>query len=114
MTLITVYELEKDIDYYLDKSASEDVYIMDVNGPIAVLVNPDEYEEMKRLLKKTTNESFGIETSMFLRLFSLAPLTIIFFSISLVFDILPNNRKYNYINTQYHKKTFLFTAILLS
>ena len=54
MTLITVYELEKDIDYYLDKSASEDVYIMDVNGPIAVLVNPDEYEEMKRLLKKTT------------------------------------------------------------
>ena len=54
MARITVYELEKDIDYYLDKSASEDVYIVDVNGPIAVLVNPDEYEEMKRLLKEKT------------------------------------------------------------
>ena len=55
MARITVYELEKDIDYYLDKAASEDVYIVDVNGPIAVLVNPDEYAEMKRLLKKTTH-----------------------------------------------------------
>ena len=54
MARITVYELEKDIDYYLDKSASEDVYIVDVNGPIAVLVNPDEYLEMKRKLQEKT------------------------------------------------------------
>jgi prevent-host-death family protein len=50
--------------------------------------------------EKTTNESLGKETSMFLRLFSLAPLIIIFFSICVIFDILSNIRKDNYINAQ--------------
>ena len=48
--------------------------------------------------EKTTNESLGKETSMFLRLFSLAPLIIIFFSICVIFDILSNIRKDNYTN----------------
>ena len=39
---ITIEEFEKNVDYYLEKSANEDIYIIRDGVPISVLLSPEE------------------------------------------------------------------------
>ena len=39
---ITIEEFEKNVDYYLEKSANEDIYIIKDGVPISVLLSPEE------------------------------------------------------------------------
>ena len=44
---ITLEELEKNVDYYLEKSTEEDVYVTKDGVDIAVFVSPETYSRIK-------------------------------------------------------------------
>ena len=50
--IITIEELEKNFDYYLEKSAEEDIYIVKDGEAISVMTNPEAASALSKLRKE--------------------------------------------------------------
>ena len=49
---ITIDELEKNLDFYLEKANDEDIYIVDKGEVISVMISPEQGEKIKELKRR--------------------------------------------------------------
>lgn len=49
---ITIEELEKNFDFYLEKANDEDIYIVNNGEVISVMVSPSEMEKIKEFKRR--------------------------------------------------------------